>query len=191
MKLSVLQTVQHHKTGLPRHVLGQYLHRPHLFVSWKEGNGLENEQGGEMVSLFWLKTGFHLEPLLGICTVVDNFSHFLLFVNKTLFASFRSLPHQSVSTLSGSVAPSWLPCPPSSRCGSQNRNMMKPAHPLSTVNASKHVYKKDHYYLVTTLRMTTLWVAGCWTPAMATLTFYFVTMSLLLLLQMPCDTKCM
>lgn len=116
------------------------------------------------------------------CSPADSF----------FFVSSRSLPHLSVSTPSGSVAPSWLPCPPSSRCGSQNRNTMKLAHPLSTVNASKHVYmKKDHYYLVTTLRMTTLWTAGCWTPAVATLPFYFVTMSLLLLLQMPCDTECM
>jgi len=65
----------------------------------------------------------------------------------------RSLPHLSASTLSGSVAPSWPPCPPSSRCGSQSRSTMKPAHPLSTVNASKHVYMIT---LPTTLRMTIL-----------------------------------
>merc|ERR1712002_691783 len=49
----------------------------------------------------------------------------------------KILPHQSVNTLSGSEAPSWPPCPPSSRCGSASRNTMSPAPPSSTVNASK------------------------------------------------------
>ncbi|GFT48617.1 actin, clone 403 [Nephila pilipes] len=43
----------------------------------------------------------------------------------------------SGSTPYGSVDPSWLPCPPSNRCGSPNRNTMSPAHPLSTASASK------------------------------------------------------
>uniref|UniRef100_A0A8C5BH38 Beta-actin n=1 Tax=Gadus morhua TaxID=8049 RepID=A0A8C5BH38_GADMO len=49
----------------------------------------------------------------------------------------RSSPHQSVNTLSGSEAPSWPPCPPSSRCGSASRSMTSPALPSSTANASK------------------------------------------------------
>merc|ERR1711892_1193519 len=49
----------------------------------------------------------------------------------------RLLLHQRGSTLSGSEDPFLLPSPPSSRCGSQNRNMMSAAHPLSTENASK------------------------------------------------------
>ncbi|CAG10679.1 unnamed protein product [Tetraodon nigroviridis] len=48
-----------------------------------------------------------------------------------------SLLHQRGSTLSGLVAPSWPPCPPSSRCGLVNRSMMRPDLPSSTGNASK------------------------------------------------------
>merc|ERR1712184_223608 len=33
--------------------------------------------------------------------------------------------------------PSWLPSPPSNRCGSPSKNMTNAAHPLSTENASK------------------------------------------------------
>merc|ERR1711920_609525 len=49
----------------------------------------------------------------------------------------RSLLPLRGSTLYGSVAPSWPPCPPSSRCGSPSRSMMSAAHPLSTASASK------------------------------------------------------
>ncbi|KAF6737494.1 Actin, cytoskeletal 3 [Oryzias melastigma] len=49
----------------------------------------------------------------------------------------RSLPLQRGSTLSGLVAPSWLPCPPSSRCGSASRSTMSPVPPLSTASVSK------------------------------------------------------
>ncbi|MBZ3887509.1 Actin, alpha skeletal muscle [Sciurus carolinensis] len=38
---------------------------------------------------------------------------------------------------SGSVAPSWPPCPPSSRCGSASRSMTSRAPPSSTANASR------------------------------------------------------
>merc|ERR1719218_587511 len=41
------------------------------------------------------------------------------------------------STPSGSVAPSWLPCPPSSRCGSASRSTTRLAPALSTGSASK------------------------------------------------------
>lgn len=52
------------------------------------------------------------------------------------------LPHRSslplsASTPSGSVAPFWLPCPPSSKCGSASRNTMRLAHQSSTGSASK------------------------------------------------------
>merc|ERR1712083_279888 len=42
------------------------------------------------------------------------------------------------STPSGSEDPSWLPCPPSSRCGSPSRSTTSAAHPLSTASASKN-----------------------------------------------------
>merc|ERR1719483_638685 len=49
----------------------------------------------------------------------------------------RSLLPQRGNTPSGSEAPSLLPSPPSSRCGSPSRSMMSAAHPLSTASASK------------------------------------------------------
>merc|ERR1711890_58801 len=49
----------------------------------------------------------------------------------------RSLLLPRGSTPSGSEDPSWLPCPPSSRCGSPSRSMTSAAHPLSTASASK------------------------------------------------------
>merc|ERR1719354_483597 len=49
----------------------------------------------------------------------------------------RSLPPLRGSTLSGSVAPSWPLCPPSSRCGSPSRSMTNPDLELSTENAFK------------------------------------------------------
>merc|ERR1712121_411930 len=52
----------------------------------------------------------------------------------------RSLPPLRGSTPSGSVAPSWLPCPPSSRCGSASRSTMRQAPALSTGSASKYAF---------------------------------------------------
>merc|ERR1712132_3712 len=49
----------------------------------------------------------------------------------------RSLLLLRGNTLYGSVAPSWLLCPPSNRCGSPSKNTTNAAHPLSTGNASK------------------------------------------------------
>merc|ERR1711956_52595 len=49
----------------------------------------------------------------------------------------RSTLPQRGSTPSGSEAPSWLPSPPSSRCGSPSRSTTSAAHPLSTASASK------------------------------------------------------
>merc|ERR1712107_381002 len=47
-----------------------------------------------------------------------------------------SLPPRG-STPSGSEAPSWLPSPPSSRCGSPSRSTTSAAPPSSTASASK------------------------------------------------------
>merc|ERR1712142_10666 len=58
-------------------------------------------------------------------------------MGQSTWGRSRSLPHQRGNTLSGSEDPSWLPCPPSNRCGSLSRNMMSLAQPLSTGNASK------------------------------------------------------
>merc|ERR1719219_1333847 len=52
--------------------------------------------------------------------------------------SRSSLPPRE-STPYGSEAPSWLPCPPSSRCGSPSRSTTSAAHPLSTASASKRL----------------------------------------------------
>merc|ERR1712076_257267 len=49
----------------------------------------------------------------------------------------RSLLPLRGSTLSGLVAPSCLPSPPSSRCGSPSRSTTSAAHPLSIGSASK------------------------------------------------------
>merc|ERR1712060_355701 len=52
--------------------------------------------------------------------------------------SRSSLPPRG-STPSGSEAPSWLPSPPSSRCGSPSRSTTSAAPPLSTASASKRI----------------------------------------------------
>merc|ERR1712042_204140 len=57
----------------------------------------------------------------------------------------RSLLPQRGSTLSGSVAPSWLPSPPSNRCGSPSKSTTSAAHPLSTGSASK-LQQRLHCY---------------------------------------------
>merc|ERR1712130_862104 len=49
---------------------------------------------------------------------------------------YNELPQRG-STPSGSEAPSWLPSPPSSRCGSPSRSTTSAAHPSSTASASK------------------------------------------------------
>merc|ERR1712168_1305911 len=46
-------------------------------------------------------------------------------------------PHQRGNTPYGSEDPSWLPCPPSNRCGSPKQNTTSLVHPSSTENASK------------------------------------------------------
>merc|ERR1712006_74981 len=53
----------------------------------------------------------------------------------------KSLLHLRENTPYGSEDPSWLPSPPSNRCGSPSKNTTNAAHPLSTENASKlYVY---------------------------------------------------
>merc|ERR1711860_328154 len=44
------------------------------------------------------------------------------------------------STPYGSVAPSWLPSPPSSRCGSPSRSTTSADPPLFTASASKKLF---------------------------------------------------
>merc|ERR1712241_1324837 len=44
----------------------------------------------------------------------------------------------------GSEDPSWLPSPPSNRCGSPSKNTTNAAHPLSTGNASKCYCRIPH-----------------------------------------------
>merc|ERR1712172_36841 len=51
----------------------------------------------------------------------------------------RSLLLPRGSTPSGSEAPSWLPSPPSSPCGSRRRSTMSPVPPSSTGSASRVV----------------------------------------------------
>merc|ERR1712142_1258189 len=52
------------------------------------------------------------------------------------------------NTRSGSVAPSWLPSPPSRRCGSPSRSTMRPDQELSTGNASRKFFWFSFIYFV-------------------------------------------
>merc|ERR1712039_209945 len=61
----------------------------------------------------------------------------------------RSLLLLRGSTPSGSEAPSLLPSPPSSRCGSPSRRTTSAAPPLSTGSASKHIV--ENLFLLTYL----------------------------------------
>merc|ERR1711973_665098 len=56
----------------------------------------------------------------------------------------RSLLPLRGSTPSGSVDPSCLPSPPSSRCGSPSRSTTSAAHPLSTGSAPKKFRLPNH-----------------------------------------------
>merc|ERR1712172_262836 len=56
------------------------------------------------------------------------------------------------STPSGLEDPSWLPCPPSSRCGSPSRSTTSAAHPLSTASASKQRMERNPYFIIPTER---------------------------------------
>merc|ERR1712211_14537 len=60
--------------------------------------------------------------------------------------SRSSLPPRG-STPYGSVAPSWPPCPPSSRCGSPSRSTTSAAPPLSTESASKCFVTHQLYFI--------------------------------------------
>jgi len=71
-----------------------------------------------------------LKYILCICSGCSEF-------NPISLSLSRSLLLLSVSTPSGSAAPSWLPCPPSSRCGSPSRSTTRPVLPSSTGSASK------------------------------------------------------
>merc|ERR1712004_432241 len=61
----------------------------------------------------------------------------------------RLLLPQKGSTPSGLEVPSWLPSPPSNRCGSPSKNTTNAAHPLSTGSASNFLfYCFIHFILV-------------------------------------------
>merc|ERR1712029_255731 len=64
--------------------------------------------------------------------------------------SRSSLPPRG-STPSGSEDPSWLPFPPSSRCGSPSRSTTSAAPPLSTASASK--YHSQYLFMFSTLKL--------------------------------------
>merc|ERR1712045_269030 len=57
------------------------------------------------------------------------------------------------NTPSGSVAPSWLPSPPSNRCGSPSKSTTNAAHPLSTGNASKPNCHTANLYLLLHIKL--------------------------------------
>merc|ERR1712183_1143876 len=59
----------------------------------------------------------------------------------------RSLLHQRGSTLSGLEDPSLLHSPPSSRCGSPSRSMMRVVHPLCTASASNFSSQYESFLL--------------------------------------------
>merc|ERR1712002_1088760 len=65
----------------------------------------------------------------------------------------RSLLLLSASTPYGSVAPSWLPSPPSRPCGSPRKNMKNLALALSTASASKLLHISNYFvmFVFTTL----------------------------------------
>merc|ERR550517_501912 len=68
--------------------------------------------------------------------IADRMQKEITALAPSTIRSRSSLPLRG-STPSGSEAPSWLPSPPSSRCGSPSRSTTSAAHPLSTASASK------------------------------------------------------
>ncbi len=91
----------------------------------------------------------------------------------------RSLLLLSVSTPSGSVAPSWLLCPPSSRCGSPSRSTTRPVLPLSTGSASKPttISQSQPYICTVSFNVYTCNVViktDNWTENSVTCFFWFV-----------------
>merc|ERR1712088_296876 len=52
----------------------------------------------------------------------------------------KSLLHLRGNTPYGLEDPSWLPFPPSNRCGPPSKNTTNAAHPLSTENAFKYYF---------------------------------------------------
>ena len=85
------------------------------------------------------------------CLVAPPCTLVLLIVCKRRSLPWLPLPSRSRlllllrgSTLSGSEVPSWLPSPPSNRCGSPSKNTMNAVPPLSTGNASKLIDPKPN-----------------------------------------------
>jgi hypothetical protein len=71
----------------------------------------------------------------------------------------RSLPHQKGNTPSGSEARSWLPCPPSNRCGFQSKNTTNQVPELSTANA----FRRPFFMYLNTLNTVQLYISYYYT----------------------------
>merc|ERR1719494_170994 len=78
--------------------------------------------------------------------IADRMQKEITALAPSTIRSRSSLPPRG-STPSGSEAPSWLPSPPSSRCGSPSRSTTSAAHPSSTASASKLLTSELFYIL--------------------------------------------
>merc|ERR1712062_196782 len=78
----------------------------------------------------------------------------------------RSLLLQKGNTPYGSVDPSWLPSPPSNRCGFPSKSMTNLVPALSTGSASKHFLSFVRYNILCADSIFKLWVFKnyyhCW-----------------------------
>merc|ERR1712036_3229 len=92
----------------------------------------------------WNPAVFMKPPTTPSCLVAPPCTQVLLTECKRKSLPWLRLPsrsrlllHLKGNTPYGSEDPSWLPSPPSNRCGSPSKNTTNAAHPLSTENASK------------------------------------------------------
>merc|ERR1711908_101551 len=63
----------------------------------------------------------------------DLYANTVMSGGTTMYPGIADRMQKEITAL----APSWLPSPPSNRCGSPSKNTTNAAHPLSTENASK------------------------------------------------------
>uniref|UniRef100_A0A669E6K1 Actin, cytoplasmic 1 n=1 Tax=Oreochromis niloticus TaxID=8128 RepID=A0A669E6K1_ORENI len=104
-----------------------------------------------------------------------------------LLCPCRLLLPQRGSTLYGLEAPSWLLCPPSSRCGSASRSTMSPAPALSTESASKQTVPTPPPPKHTLLQTQTTGSAYMPTPPhWCMLSLHLFHFSLITLAMAPC-----
>merc|ERR1712088_217030 len=87
---------------------------------------------------FFVLLFLHLIPVPGGFLLFKHHLQLLLLCCHPI--NFILLPRGSIP--SGSEAPSWLPSPPSSRCGSPSRSTTSAAHPSSTASASKRISRR-------------------------------------------------